>query len=96
MDKPTLPPLMDRLRSLLERTQVQADRDTVIAAMDLLHAIVDREIKNAECEYVVSAVAAAIKKKWEETGDVPFPLYDHEAHALAVSAFKALRVVIDT
>lgn len=36
-------------------------------------------------------VASAIKKAWSRFGDVPFPLYDHEADALAKAAIKAMR-----
>lgn len=37
----------------------------------------------------LTRVAKAIRKAWEENSDVPFPLYDTEAEALAKAAIFA-------
>jgi hypothetical protein len=86
MDQPTLLPLMDRLRSLLERTHAVADRETLITTMDLIGNVVDRD----EFACAVSLVERAIKKAWAESGKVAL---HEEAHALAVSAISTLKAL---
>lgn len=39
---------------------------------------------------VLKLVAAAIKEAWDKFSDVPFPLYDSEAEALAAAAIECL------
>lgn len=38
----------------------------------------------------IDRVAWAINAAWNEFGDVPFPLYQHEAEALAKAAIEAM------
>lgn len=38
----------------------------------------------------IDRVAWAINTAWNEFGDVPFPLYQHEAEALAKAAIEAM------
>lgn len=42
-------------------------------------------------EELVDRVAAAINKAWNKIGEVPFPLYQHEAEDLAKAAIAATR-----
>jgi hypothetical protein len=43
------------------------------------------------CSYaLVDRVALAINEAWSIQGDVPFPLYQHEAEELAKAAIKAV------
>lgn len=44
-------------------------------------------------EETVAKVALAINAAWNEFGDVPFPLYQHEAEALAKAAIAVMRPV---
>ena len=37
---------------------------------------------------LMKAVADAIQAEWAKRGEVPFPLYDHEAEALAKAAVE--------
>lgn len=39
---------------------------------------------------LIERVALAINKKWNEIGEVPFPLYQHEAEELAKAAIAAM------
>jgi hypothetical protein len=41
----------------------------------------------------IHRIAIAIKDAWDECGDVPFPLYDHEAEDLAKAAIAAMRAL---
>lgn len=38
----------------------------------------------------IDRVAWAINEAWNKCGDVPFPLYQHEAEELAKAAIKAM------
>lgn len=42
------------------------------------------------CQEKVDKVAWAINAAWNKFGDVPFPLYQHEAEELARAAIGAL------
>ena len=44
-------------------------------------------------EDVRDEVAFAINGAWNAQGDVPFPLYQHEAEALADAAMSRLRAI---
>ncbi len=45
---------------------------------------------NPISSFMVSRVASALMNTWSELGQVPFPLYDHEADGLAKAAIKAV------
>lgn len=42
-------------------------------------------------EAALDEVAKAIKEAWGKFGEVPFPLYDHEARQLAQAAWDRIR-----
>lgn len=39
---------------------------------------------------LLARVKSAVRKAWEECGEVPFPLYDREAEAIARAAIEAM------
>ena len=47
----------------------------------------EKTIKSAAIENVAKAIRAA----WDKHGDVPFPLYENEARAMAEAAINAIR-----
>lgn len=45
---------------------------------------------HAAHDAAVDRVASAINRAWNEFGEVPFPLYQEEAEALAIAAISAI------
>jgi hypothetical protein len=41
---------------------------------------------------ILERVKDAVMAVWEAQGDVPFPLYEREAEAIAIAAIEAMRL----
>lgn len=49
--------------------------------------------KPSEYDLACDAATAAIKKAWDECGEVPFPLYEEEAKKLGMAAVDAIKAL---